>query len=329
MIKIAINGFGRIGRLVYRLALKEKNIHVKAITYSHGVKAAINLLEFDSVHGRLKEKIKETKKGFTINGKETIIINEREIEKMPWKKLGIDVVVESTGKFRKHPDLEKHLNAGAKKVILCAPAKDDETPSVVLGVNEKAINEKIIDNASCTTNCLAPIAKILNDSIGIKNGFMTTIHAYTSDQRLLDGSHKDLRRARNAATNIVPTSTGAAIAIGKIIPELKGKLDGIAIRVPVPDGSLIDLVFESKKQTTVKEINELIKKASKTTMKGIIKYTEKPIVSSDVIGNTHSTIFDGLSTKVIKKMVKILAWYDNETGYSQRIIDLIKKNNIT
>jgi glyceraldehyde 3-phosphate dehydrogenase len=325
MIKVAINGFGRIGRIFFRQAIKEKEIEIKAITYSHGIKSAVHLLEFDSIHGKLNEKIELTENGFKINGKETIIVNERNPEKLPWKEMEIDVVIESTGAFRTYEDCEKHLKAGAKKVLLSAPAKEDKIPSILLGVNEKAINEKIIDNASCTTNCLAPIVKVLHENFGIKNGLMTTIHAYTNDQRILDGSHKDLRRARNAATNIIPTSTGAAKAIGKVIPELKGKLNGISVRVPVANGSLIDLVCEIEKETNIEEINKAVKKASETTMKGIIEYTEKPIVSTDIIGNTHSSIFDAEQTMSSGKLIKVLAWYDNETGYSQRLVDVIKK----
>jgi glyceraldehyde 3-phosphate dehydrogenase len=325
MIKVAINGFGRIGRIFFRQALKEKEIEIKAITYSHGIKSAIHLLEFDSIHGKLNEKIELTENGFKINGKETIIVNERNPEKLPWKEMEIDVVIESTGAFTKYEDCEKHLNAGAKKVLLSAPAKDDKIPSILLGVNEKAINEKIIDNASCTTNCLAPIVKVLHENFSIKNGLMTTIHAYTNDQRILDGSHKDLRRARNAATNIIPTSTGAAKAIGKVIPELKGKLNGISVRVPVANGSLVDLVCEIEKETSIEEINNAIKKASETTMKGILEFTEKPIVSTDIIGNTHSSIFDAEQTMSSGKLIKVLAWYDNETGYSQRLVEVVKK----
>ncbi|MBN2126821.1 MAG: type I glyceraldehyde-3-phosphate dehydrogenase [Candidatus Diapherotrites archaeon] len=327
MIRVAINGFGRIGRIVFRQALEEKEIELVAVTFSHGNQAAAHFLEFDSVHGKLNKKIEATEKGFSVNGKETLVINERDPTKLPWKKLDIDVVVESTGAFKTYADCEKHLNAGAKKVLLSAPAKDEKIPSIVLGVNEKALTDgsKVIDNASCTTNCLAPIAKVLHENFGIKNGFMTTIHAYTNDQRILDGSHKDLRRARNAATNIIPTSTGAAKAIGKVIPELKGKLNGIAVRVPVADGSLVDLVFESEKQTTIEEINKAMKKASEGNLKGILEYTEKPIVSSDVIGNKHSSIFDAQSTMVSGKMIKVLSWYDNEAGYSQRMIDAVKK----
>ncbi|MFH1587909.1 MAG: type I glyceraldehyde-3-phosphate dehydrogenase [Candidatus Diapherotrites archaeon] len=327
MVKVGINGFGRIGRIVFRQALKEKEIELTAVNDLGDKKTMMHLLKYDSVHGKLEAELKETEKGFTVNGKETIYLSERNPEQLPWKELGIDIVMESTGIFRTKEECEKHIKAGAKKVLLSAPAKGEGIPSIVLGVNEEALmkGEKIIDNASCTTNCLAPIVKVLHDSFGIKKGLMTTIHAYTGDQRILDFPHKDLRRARTAAVNIIPTSTGAAKAIAKVIPELKGKLNGMAIRVPVPDGSLVDLVCELEKEASVEEINSAMKKAAEGKMKGILEYSEEPLVSTDIIGNLHSSVFDSEQTMVQGNLVKVLSWYDNEAGYSQRMIDAVKK----
>lgn len=322
-MKIAINGFGRIGRLALRAGLDKD---IVAINDLGDIKTLAHLLKYDSVHGTLKENIKATD-NLIIDDKEIQIFSEKDPEKLPWKDLDVDVVIESTGVFRDRDSAALHLKAGAKKVVISAPCKG-KGPDVmiVLGVNEeKYDNEKhdIISLASCTTNCLAPVAKVLNDNLKIVSGFMTTVHAYTNDQRILDLPHKDLRRARAAALSIIPTTTGAAKAIGEVIPELKGKLDGLSLRVPVPDASINDLVCEVEKETTVKEVNSLFKKASKK-MKGILDYTEEPLVSTDIIGNSHSAIVDGLSTNVIGNMVKVLAWYDNEYGYACRLIDFIE-----
>ncbi len=330
MINVAINGFGRIGRLAFQAGFKDKNINFVAINDLTDTKTLSHLLKYDSVHGIKDYNIKHNDHSISVNNNKILVFSEKDPENLPWKKLKIDIVIEATG-FFVNPDLaNKHCLAGAKKVIISAPCKSKNctTPHITLvkGVNEKTYKkEKIISNASCTTNCLAPIVKVIHDKFKIKKGFMTTVHAYTADQRLVDGPHKDLRRARAAAVNIVPTTTGAAIAVTKVIPELKGKLDGMAIRVPVSNGSLTDFVFEVNKKVTVDQINKELKKASKGVMKGIIEYSELPLVSTDIIGNKHSAILDSLSTKVINnKLVKVLAWYDNEWGYSNRIIDLIK-----
>jgi len=335
-IKVAINGFGRIGRMVLKAGLKDPKIEFVAINDLTDNKTLAHLFKYDTVHGIFPGEVKATENELIINGKKIKAFAEKEPEKLPWKKLKIDVVVESTGFFRTNVLANKHIKAGAKKVVVSAPCKCEtnkkgvcEIPlkTLVKGVNEHEYKgEKIISNASCTTNCLAPMVKVLNDNFKVKKGFMTTIHAYTADQRIVDGPHKkDLRRARAAASNIVPTTTGAAKAVTEVIPELAGKLDGMAIRVPVPDGSVTDFVCEVEKETSIEEINKLFKSVSKNELKKVIEYTEEPIVSSDIVGNPHSIIFDALSTKVIdKKLIKILGWYDNEWGYSSRMIDIIK-----
>ncbi|AJF60452.1 MAG: glyceraldehyde 3-phosphate dehydrogenase [archaeon GW2011_AR10] len=330
MVRVAINGFGRIGRLVLRAGIDSKKIEWVAINGVRDAEGSALLFKYDSVHGRFPGTVKAKKDAIVINGKEIKVFNERDVpEKLPWKQLKIDVLVESSGELRKKEDALAHIKAGAKRVVISAPAKGDEqVSSVVLGVNDEVLkkNEEIIDSASCTTNCLMPVLRVLNDNFKVKRAFMTTVHGYTNDQRVLDGSHKDLRRARAAALNIIPTSTGASKAAAKVIPELKGKVEGIALRVPVPNGSLIDLVAELEKNVSVEQVNSAMKKASETYLKGILEYTDDPIVSSDVIGNRHSSIFDAQSTMVLGgNMVKVLAWYDNELGYSQRIVDLIEK----
>ncbi len=326
-IKVGINGFGRIGRLVYRGAISDEEVNVVAINDLASPSNLAHLLKYDSVHGLLSQEVSVGERTIRVGEKETMVLSERDPAQLPWRDLGVEIVVESTGLFTKREDAQKHLEAGAKKVIISAPAKNPDI-TVVLGVNEDSLdkeNHKIISNASCTTNCLAPVAKVLDDRFGIKKGFMTTIHAYTNDQRILDLVHKDLRRARAAAMSIIPTSTGAAKAIGEVIPKLKGRLDGVAMRVPVPDGSVVDLVAELEKETTVDEVNQAFKEvADKGRFKGILAYTEEPIVSVDVIRNPYSSIFDALSTMVIGNLVKVVAWYDNEWGYSCRVIDLIK-----
>ena len=325
MVKVAINGFGRIGRLIMRLGYEE--LDIVAINDLTDAKTLAHLLKHDSVHGKFEAKVEAKEGAISVDGKDIKIFSEKDPEKLPWKELGVEVVAECTGIFRKKEDAEKHIKAGAKKVILSAPGKG-EISSVVLGVNDAALKsgDAVIDNASCTTNCLAPVVKVLHDNFTIKRGFMTTVHAYTADQRLLDAPHKDLRRAKAAAINIVPTTTGASKAVGKVIPDMQGKLGGMAIRVPVPDGSLVDLVVEVEKETTAEEINKAMKEASEGYLKGILEYSEEPLVSSDIVGNTHSSIFDALSTAVMEgTLIKVLSWYDNEAGYAKRMVDLLAK----
>jgi glyceraldehyde 3-phosphate dehydrogenase len=327
-IKVAINGFGRIGRNVLRVAEKNKNVEVVAINDMFSPDKLAILLKYDSVYGRFDGTIEQTSDGFKVNGRSVKVFTEKDPSKLPWKALGVGVVVESTGVFRKKEQVAMHLAAGAKKAILTVPSKDPVDRTIVLGVNDAMLKaeDKIVSNASCTTNCLAPIAKVLNDNFKILHGLMTTIHAYTNDQRILDLAHEDPRRARSAAINIIPTSTGAAKAIGEVIPELQGKLHGFAMRVPVPTGSVVDLVVNLDNDVTKEAVNEAMKKAAEGPMKGILEYCVDPIVSSDVIKNTHSSIFDALSTMVMnKRMVKVVSWYDNEWGYSNRVVDLIVK----
>jgi len=327
MIRVAINGFGRIGRQVFQAGCNDPALEFVAVNDLTDTKTLAHLLKYDSVHGKAKEAIEAKPDGIVVNGKFIKVFAEKEPEKLPWKELKIDVVVESTGFFTDREGAAKHLKAGAKKVVISAPAKGVDI-TIVKGVNEHLYDKSkhnIISNASCTTNCLAPVVKVLNDNFGIVHGFMTTAHAYTADQRLVDAPHKDLRRARHAAINITPTSTGAALTVAEVIPELKGKLDGLALRVPVPDGSLTDFVCELKKATTKEEINALFKSVANNHLKGVLEYTEDPIVSTDIIHNPNSCIFDSLLTMVIDgKFVKVVAWYDNEWGYSNRVIDVIK-----
>lgn len=326
MTKVAINGFGRIGRLGFKVLLEKSNVEVVAINDLTDTKTLAHLLKYDSVHGRFDGTVEVTEDGFIVNGKAIKVTAERDPANLPWAELGINTVLESTGFFVDKDGASKHLTAGAKKVVISAPAKGD-IPTVVLGVNDDILTgeETILSNASCTTNCLAPVAKVLNDSFGMEKGFITTIHAYTSDQRLQDSPHKDLRRARAAAINIVPTTTGAAKAVGLVLPELKGKLDGNAVRVPTPTGSLTDLVCVLNKEVTKEEINGAMKAAADGPMKGVLKYTEDPIVSSDIVGDPHSSIFDSQMTSVNGNMVKVVSWYDNEAGYANRVADLIAK----
>lgn len=326
MTKVAINGFGRIGRLAFKSLLAKGNVEVVAINDLTDTTTLAHLLKYDSIHGKFDGTVEVTGDGFNVNGKAIKVTAERDPANLPWAELGVDIVLESTGFFVDKDGASKHLTAGAKKVVISAPAKGD-IPTVVLGVNDDILtgNETIMSNASCTTNCLAPMAKVLNDKFGIDKGFITTIHAYTSDQNLQDAPHKDLRRARAAAINIVPTTTGAAKAVGLVLPDLKGKLDGNAVRVPTPTGSLTDLVCILKKETTIEEINAAMKEAAEGPMKGILEYTEDPIVSSDIVGNPHSSIFDSQMTSVNGNLVKVVSWYDNEAGYSNRVADLISK----
>ena len=332
MIRVAINGFGRIGRNTLRAALGHseygKKFEFVAVNDLGNTATLAHLLKYDSVYGRFNGEVYAEDDGIKINGQLIKFFSQVNPSKLPWGDYDIDVVLEATGVFRDREGASKHLEAGAKKVVITAPAKEPDI-TIVLGVNEQnydAAKHNIISNASCTTNSLAPPIKVLNDYFGVEKGFMTTIHSYTGDQRILDFPHKDLRRARAAAVSIIPTTTGAAKAIGLVIPELKGKLDGLAVRVPTPDGSLTDLSCELKKDVTREEVNDVLKKESESRLRGIMEYTEEPFVSSDIIRNSHSAIIDGLSTKVIGEhgnLVKILSWYDNEWGYSCRLVDLI------
>jgi glyceraldehyde 3-phosphate dehydrogenase len=329
MTKLAINGFGRIGRLVFRAIFEEEDYEVVAINDLTDAKTLAHLLKYDSVHGIYKYDVEAKDGAIIVGNKEIKIFAEKDPAGLPWKELDVEIVVEATGVFRTREKAGKHLTAGAKKVILSAPAKDEIDATVVMGVNHKDLKpeDKIISNASCTTNCLAPVMKVLSDKFKIEQAFMTTIHSYTGDQQILDAPHKDLRRARAAAVNIVPTTTGAAIATGKVIPELNGIIDGMAVRVPSPDGSLVDVTIVLEKETSTEEINSLMKTASETNLKGILEYSEAPLVSTDIVGNPHSSIFDSLSTMVKGRVVKLISWYDNEWGYSRRIVDLIKYIN--
>lgn len=330
MVKIAINGFGRIGRISFRNIQRKSNIEVVAINDLTDATTLAHLLKYDSVHGRFDGEVHAEGDYLVVNGKKIRVYAEKDPETLPWGELGIDIVIESTGIFRNKEKMGKHIKAGAKKVILTVPADkaEDVDATVVLGVNDNILTKEMtcISNASCTTNCLAPIAKVLNDKFGIVRGLMNTIHSYTNDQQILDLPHKDLRRARAAAVSIIPTSTGAAKAVGLVIPELKGKLDGLSMRVPTPDGSVVDLTVELSRPVTKEEINAAIKEAAEGPMKGILEYTEDPIVSCDIVGNPHSSIFDSKLTMVMEgNMVKVVSWYDNENGYSNRVCDLAEK----
>lgn len=326
-IRVAINGFGRIGRMVFRQAILDENIEVVAINASYPEETLAHLIKYDSVHGIFECDIHVMENGFEINGQKILHCNSREPEKLPWKENEIDVVIEATGKFNTKEGASKHLSAGAKKVVITAPGKNVDN-TIVLGVNEETYDpatEHVVSNASCTTNCLAPIAKVLDDHFGIINGLMTTVHAYTSDQQSLDNPHKDLRRARACGQSIIPTSTGAAKALGDVMPHLNGKLHGMALRVPTPNVSLVDLVVDVEKNVTVEAVNEAFKKEAAENMRGILKYSDEPLVSIDYATTEFSAIIDGLSTIVMEdNKVKVLAWYDNEWGYSARVVDLVK-----
>lgn len=325
-IKLAINGFGRIGRVLTRAIQNHPNIELVAVNDLADAKMLAHLLKYDSVHRKFPLEVNSTEDGIVIGKNLVKIYNKRNPEELPWGELDIDVVVESTGIFRTRETASKHLTAGAKKVIISAPAKGGEVKSVVVGINDEVLdkeNDTVLSNASCTTNCAAPMVKIIDDFYGIESSFLTTIHSYTGDQRLLDAPHKDYRRARAAAESIIPTTTGAAIAVTEILPHLNGKIQGSAVRVPTPDGSLTDITFLVKKETTKEEINQKFKDASETYLKGILEYTEDPLVSVDIVGNTHSCIIDAQLTEVNGRLVKVVGWYDNETGYSNRLADLI------
>jgi len=329
-IRIGVNGFGRIGRMVTRIMEADKDFEVVAVNDLSDVKTLAHLLKYDSAQGSFKGTVATDDKGLVVNGRSVQVLSERDPAALPWGKMEVDFVVEATGVFRTRDLIAKHLDAGAPKVLLTVPPKDEIDNLIVLGVNDDELrgSDKIISNASCTTNCLAPVSKVLNDTFGIEHGLMCTIHAYTNDQRLADMVHKDLRRARSAAQNIIPTTTGAARAVGKVIPALNGKLDGYAMRVPVVDGSVVDLTVTLKKTATIEAVNGAMKAAADGPMKGILSYVDEPIVSSDIIGNSYSSIFDSLCTMVMgDNMVKIVSWYDNEWGYSCRVADLIKKSH--
>ncbi|TCS81769.1 ArsJ-associated glyceraldehyde-3-phosphate dehydrogenase [Tepidibacillus fermentans] len=325
MVKVGINGFGRIGRNVFRAALNNPDIEVVAVNDLTDAKMLAHLLKYDSVHGKLDAKVEVVEGGFTVDGKLVKVIAERDPANLPWKELGVEIVVESTGRFTNAEDAKKHLEAGAKKVIISAPAKNEDI-TVVMGVNHEKYDpakHHIISNASCTTNCLAPFAKVLHENFGIKRGLMTTVHSYTNDQQILDLPHKDYRRARAAAMSIIPTTTGAAKAVSLVLPELKGKLNGFAMRVPTANVSVVDLVAELEKEVTVEEVNAALKKAAEGELKGILQYSEEPLVSIDYNHDPHSSSIDALSTMVMEgSMVKVVSWYDNEWGYSNRVVDL-------
>jgi glyceraldehyde 3-phosphate dehydrogenase len=330
MTRVAINGFGRIGRAVCRIIASrpESDIDVVAINDLSDDDILAYLLEYDSVMGRFGQAVTVSDGVMRAGDHEIKMLVERDPAMLPWAQLGVDIVIESTGVFRDRASLQKHLDAGAKRVILTVPAKDEIDETIVLGVNDGELGPEdlIVSNASCTTNCLAPLAKVLDDSFGIKKGVMTTVHAYTNDQRLADVPHADLRRSRAATENIIPTTTGAAKAVGEVLPNLKGRLDGMAMRVPVPDGSTVDLVVELERDVTVEEVNAAIQKAAAGPLSGIMEYTEDAIVSTDIIGNPHSSIFDASGTQVLGgNLVKVMSWYDNEWGYSNRVVDLIER----
>jgi len=325
-VKIGINGFGRIGRNFFRAAMaKDSNIEIVAVNDLTDNKTLAHLLKYDSITGRLDAEVTFDEEQIVVNGTAIKVFAERDPANLPWGELGVDIVIESTGHFTKSADAAKHIAAGAKKVIVSAPASGDDVATLVLGVNEGTYDpavHNIISNASCTTNCLAPLAKVFMDNFGIERGLMTTVHAYTADQNLQDGPHGDLRRARAAAQNIIPTSTGAAKALGLVLPELVGKLDGYALRVPVITGSITDLTITTSSEVTVEQVNAAYKAAAEGPLKGVLKYTEDDIVSTDIVGDPHSSIFDAGLTKVIGNQVKVASWYDNEWGYSNRLVDV-------
>ena len=326
-IKVGINGFGRIGRLVYRAAHHTKELEFVAVNDITDAKTLAHLLKYDSIHRKMNASIAATADGITVDGKLLKVTAERDPSKLPWKELGVDVVLESTGLFTDKAKASAHLTAGAKRVLISAPVKDADG-TFVIGVNDKEYDPSkhfVISIGSCTTNCLAPVAKVIHDTYGIESGFMTTIHAFTNDQRILDLPHKDLRRARAAAMSLIPTSTGAAKAIGQVIPELHGKLDGIAVRAPVPDGSLVDLTCITAKTPTVEGLNAAMKTAANGPMKGVLLYCEDPIVSIDVVGDSHSSVFDAAETRVKGNLVKVLSWYDNEWAFSCRVVEMLKR----
>ena len=328
MIRVGINGFGRIGRTVFRILSDRDDIEVAAINDLYDNAHLAYLLKYDTVMRVFEKDVSTDRDTMTVGGRKVLMTEEKDAAKIPWGKLGVDVVVESTGVLLTREKLQGHLAAGAKKVVLTVPPNDEVDAMIVMGVNDGSLKpeHRIVSNASCTTNCLAPLAKILDESFGIEEGLMTTVHAYTNDQRLADVPHKDLRRSRAAAENIIPTTTGAARAVGKVLPQLEGKLDGMAMRVPVPDGSIVDLTCRLRKPVTVDEVNGAVRRAAEGPMARIVEYSEVPLVSSDIIGNPHSSIFDALSTRASNDgYLNVVAWYDNEWGYSNRVVDLIER----
>jgi glyceraldehyde 3-phosphate dehydrogenase len=326
--RVAINGFGRIGRTLFRILSQRDDVQVVALNDLTDNETLAYLLRFDTVHGRYPGEVVLKADVMSAGTQQAQLLEERDPAKLPWKDLEVDIVVEATGRFRKREECARHLEAGAKRVVLTVPSKDEIDATVVVGVNDAELKpeHRIVSNASCTTNCLAPVAKVLHESFGIRKGYITTVHAYTNDQRLADVPHSDFRRSRAASENIIPTTTGAARAVGKVLPALKGRLDGIAMRVPVPDGSIVDLVAELERKTDPAAINAAMQKAAAGPLRGILEYSEAPIVSSDIIRNPHSAIFDAPSTKVLGgDLIKVIAWYDNEWGYSSRVLDLIQR----
>ncbi|ARV46998.1 glyceraldehyde-3-phosphate dehydrogenase [Bacillus inaquosorum] len=326
-VKVAINGFGRIGRMVFRKAMLDDQIQVVAINASYSAETLAHLIKYDTIHGRYDKEVVAGEDSLIVNGKKVLLLNSRDPKQLPWGEYDIDIVVEATGKFNSKDKAMGHIEAGAKKVILTAPGKNEDV-TIVMGVNEDqfdADRHVIISNASCTTNCLAPVVKVLDEEFGIESGLMTTVHAYTNDQKNIDNPHKDLRRARACGESIIPTTTGAAKALSLVLPHLKGKLHGLALRVPVPNVSLVDLVVDLKSDVTAEEVNEAFKRAAKTSMYGVLDYSDEPLVSTDYNTNPHSAVIDGLTTMVMEdRKVKVLAWYDNEWGYSCRVVDLIR-----
>ncbi|CAN2247624.1 glyceraldehyde-3-phosphate dehydrogenase [Bacillus inaquosorum] len=326
-VKVAINGFGRIGRMVFRKAMLDDQIQVVAINASYSAETLAHLIKYDTIHGRYDKEVVAGEDSLIVNGKKVLLLNSRDPKQLPWGEYDIDIVVEATGKFNSKDKAMGHIEAGAKKVILTAPGKNEDV-TIVMGVNEDqfdADRHVIISNASCTTNCLAPVVKVLDEEFGIESGLMTTVHAYTNDQKNIDNPHKDLRRARACGESIIPTTTGAAKALSLVLPHLKGKLHGLALRVPVPNVSLVDLVVDLKSDVTAEEVNDAFKRAAKTSMYGVLDYSDEPLVSTDYNTNPHSAVIDGLTTMVMEdRKVKVLAWYDNEWGYSCRVVDLIR-----
>ncbi|MEK5084906.1 glyceraldehyde-3-phosphate dehydrogenase [Bacillus sp. FSL H8-0515] len=326
-LKVAINGFGRIGRMVFRKAMLDDQIQLVAINASYSAETLAHLIKYDTIHGRYEKEVVVSEDSLIVNGKKVLLLNSRDPKQLPWGEYDIDIVVEATGKFNSKDKAMGHIEAGAKKVILTAPGKNEDV-TIVMGVNEDqfdADRHVIISNASCTTNCLAPVVKVLDEEFGIESGLMTTVHAYTNDQKNIDNPHKDLRRARACGESIIPTTTGAAKALSLVLPHLKGKLHGLALRVPVPNVSLVDLVVDLKTDVTAEEVNEAFKQAAKTSMYGVLDYSDEPLVSTDYNTNPHSAVIDGLTTMVMEdRKVKVLAWYDNEWGYSCRVVDLIR-----
>ncbi|HEY1435412.1 MAG TPA: type I glyceraldehyde-3-phosphate dehydrogenase [Thermoanaerobaculia bacterium] len=326
-VRVGINGFGRIGRSVFRILADRADIEVAVINDLYDNDHLAYLLKYDTVMRVFPKDVATDAESMTVAGGRSVMTSEKDPARIPWARHGVDVVVEATGRLLTREALEKHLAAGARRVILTVPAKDEIDATIVMGVNDGTLRpeHRLVSNASCTTNCLAPIAKILDERFGIEEGFMTTVHAYTNDQRLADVAHKDLRRSRAAAENIIPTTTGAAKAVGKVLPRLKGRLDGMAIRVPVPDGSIVDLTCRLARTVTVEEVNAAVRAAAEGPLARIVEYSEVPLVSSDIIGNPHSSIFDALSTQASDGYLKVLAWYDNEWGYSNRVVDLVER----